>query len=166
MFVRYRKIANDGTCPWWKERGMGKAVRLCEGTCKKRRRWFTGARGGTGLSLDPFGCPHSPRCRWRVESSAGLLEPYRLKVVLVDNRRVGGIVRQETVAVLGSIDAIWLDSFWPNEADKGKLWATWAPEHRADFWASVESNLRRLDNRLGDAADAIRAGIAERIGKG
>ena len=53
----------------------------------------------------------TPRCRWRIGDDEQLA-PYRLKVLLVENRRVNGKVKQETIAQLGSIDATWLPEFW------------------------------------------------------
>jgi hypothetical protein len=54
-----------------------------------------------------------PRCRWRIGVEHGVeLQPYRLLVSLIENRRVDGKVRQEHVASLGAIDGHLLPSFY------------------------------------------------------
>ena len=82
----------------------------------------------------------------------GGLEPYRVKVLLVENARAAGKVRQEIVAVLGSIDATWLESFWesaPDPALRHQRWEQLSLTARVAFWEGVLERMGAIgDNRL------------------
>jgi hypothetical protein len=120
-----------------------------------------------------------PRCRWHVDAGDGLeLEPYRLLVSLIENRRVDGKVRQEHVADLGAIDGHLLPAFyagidpavvetittevdWPpvNVVRSGTVfncrsWRRASLEMRIEFWQALHETLSRLSSRI----DAIAAG--------
>ena len=90
MFVRFRKLLCDGFRP--------RAAAVPYIAC--RQPW----NGPNGPVACRGHCHLKPRCRWRIGREEELA-PYRLKVVLVDNKRVNGKVKQETIAVLGSIEA-------------------------------------------------------------
>lgn len=97
------------------------------------------------------------------------MAPYRLKVYLVENRRVGGKVKQETIAFLGSIDATWLPSFYadlePADADKIRRedWQLQSLRERVAFWKGVNQRRKRLDNRLGPDAKRLRIAVHKRV---
>jgi hypothetical protein len=95
------------------------------------------------------------------------LQPYRLKVVLVENKRVDGKVKQETVAVLGSIDATWLPEFWEgiDRADKLKTedWDLMSLRARTAFWDKANKRLKQLTNRLGPDVKRIRIAAHKRV---
>jgi hypothetical protein len=138
MFVRFRKMANGGFPPGATADGVSK--RICQG----RRSGHCGSR-----------CRARPRCRWVIDDGRRL-EPFRYKVMVVENARVGGgKVKQELVAYLGSIDATWLDSFWSTvcEAELFKLriptWRHQSLQERLDFWEGVLVRMGKIgDNRL------------------
>ena len=95
--------------------------------------------------------------------------PYRLKVVLVENRRVNGKVKQETIAVLGSIEATWLPEFWAG-IDKEKAaklktdrWELYSLRERVAFWKIASRRLKKLANRLGPDAKRIRMAAHARV---
>ena len=87
MFVRFRKLPNGGFRP----RGIA-----FEATAIGCRNPYYQCNNH---------CRMKPRCRWYIGKEEKL-EPYRLKAILVENKRVNGKVKQETIAVLGSIDAL------------------------------------------------------------
>jgi hypothetical protein len=102
-----------------------------------------------------------PRCRWLID---GKLTPYRLLVALIENRRIGGKVRQEHVADLGSIDGYLLPGFYPAGAPAVDKWRHASVIARDEFWKYVRVVLARLANRVSaEAADSIVAAIAQRI---
>ncbi len=123
MFVRFRKLSNAGFEP------AGGAIGAAVSTWEKGRGW-------------------RDRRRWTI----GGLEPYRIKVLLVENTRVAGKVRQEIVAVLGSIDATWLESFWesaPDLALRHQCWEQRSLTARVAFWEGVLERMGAIgDNRL------------------
>ena len=85
---------------------------------RRQRRWFIGDKDGDGQ----------------------VLEPYRVKVLLVENRRVEGKVKQEIVAMLGTIDATWLESFWeplPDASWRHNRWEYFSLTARVAFWDGV-----------------------------
>ena len=88
------------------------------------------------------------RRRWTI----GGLEPYRIKVMLVENTRVAGKVRQEIITVLGSIDASYLESFWqraPDPALRHQHWEALSLAQRTAFWEGVIERMSAIgDNRL------------------
>jgi hypothetical protein len=88
------------------------------------------------------------RRRWTI----GGLEPYRIKVMLVENSRVAGKVRQEIITVLGSIDASYLESFWqraPDPALRHQHWEALSLAQRTAFWEGVIERMTAIgDNRL------------------
>jgi hypothetical protein len=76
----------------------------------------------------------------------------RLNVSLIANRRIGGKVKQEHIAALGSIDAGHL---LPG--------SEMSVRNRAAFWDGVNERLSNLANRIGPDAAKIRDAIAARI---
>jgi hypothetical protein len=97
------------------------------------------------------------------------LAPYRLKVVLVENKRVNGKVKQETIAVLGSIEATWLPEFWEG-IDKEKAaklktdrWELYSLREHFAFWKIANRRLKKLANRLGPDAKRIRMAAHARV---
>jgi len=146
MFIRFRKSRSDGREP------LAVSAKLIHA-----RDWQHGAR--------------RPRARWRIGYEEGLkLIPYRLHVTIADNRRIGGKVKQEHVADLGSIDGVLLPAFWQG-LDEGLLSETRKPEWerlsiraRVDFWERVKRRLDRLANRLGpDDVKRVRLAIHARV---
>ena len=109
-----------------------------------------------------------PRCRWRVGKDEELA-PYRLKIMLVENRRINGKVKQEIVAMLGSIDATWLPEFWEGIDKKvaAKLkaddWELYSLRARAAFWKILNRRSKQLANRLGPDAKRIRMAAHARV---
>jgi hypothetical protein len=81
----------------------------------------------------------------------------------VANARANGKVRQETVAVLGSIDATWLESFWESAPDlaRHQHWEIYSLRARTAFWQGVLDRMGAIgDNRLSkDERVAIRRAI-------
>jgi hypothetical protein len=138
MFVRFRKVKNGGFAPF--AAMPGATVRLC------RRPWGRICRGR---------CQMKPtRCRWAIGKDRRL-EPYRYKVMLIENRRVAGKMKQELVATLGSIDATWLDSFWSavgaDELARLRVadWKHRSLRARSEFWRGVLARMDKVgDNRL------------------
>jgi hypothetical protein len=92
-------------------------------------------------------------------------QPYRLKVVLVANKRVAGKVKQETITVLGSIDATWLPEFWEGLDPKLKCdnWELYSLRHRLAFWKKANKRLKQLANRLGPDLKRIRIAAHKRV---
>jgi hypothetical protein len=85
-------------------------------------------------------------------------------VMLIENRRVAGKVKQELVAVLGSIDTTWLESFWARMPDLGlrhQKWELGSLRRRTAFWEGVLARMGQIgDNRLSkDDRVAIRRAI-------
>ena len=148
MFVRFRKQANDGFRP------VGVADGGARIDCRAPGWWGT-CKGS---------CSLKPRCRWRVDEKEQR-QPYRLKVVLVENRRVDGKVKQETVAVLGAIDATWLPEFWEGLDPKLKCqdWDLYSLRHRLAFWKKANKRLKQLANRLGPDLKRIRIAAHKRV---
>jgi hypothetical protein len=145
VFVRFRKQPNDGFRP--KAAAYKQAFIACK------------YGGRCGIS-----CPLKPRCRWFI-GEEDRLQPYRLKVVLVENRRVDGKVKQETVAVLGSIDAGWLADFWEGIDPKLKCedWELNSLRARTAFWEGANQRLKQLANRLGPDVKRIRIAAHKRV---
>jgi hypothetical protein len=95
------------------------------------------------------------------------LVPYRLKVSIIENRRVDGKVRQEHVADLGTIDGHMLPEFWAG-LDSSKIveiqWENWSDHSvyaRIAFWETAKPRLDHLANRLDPRA--MRLSIDRRI---
>jgi hypothetical protein len=85
------------------------------------------------------------RRRWLIAGQ----EPYRLKVILVENTRTNGRVKQDIVAILGTIDATWLASFWTDPELKTKHWELYSLRARVAFWGGVIARMSKIgDNRL------------------
>lgn len=106
MFIRYRKLKSGGRRP----EGV-RAKIFCLGRCE-RNRWR---------------CPLTPRCPWVIgmhDDDSIVMRPYRLEVSIVEKHRVEGKVRQQHVAVLGSIDEWLLPEFWARISiiDKADDW--------------------------------------------
>ena len=105
-----------------------------------------------------------PRCRWRIGKDEKL-QPYRIKVYIVENKRIDGKVKQETIAFLGSIDATWLDSFWaapdPSKLDglRAPNWELRSLYARVNFWDEAGEKLARLKNRIGPDMKRIKNAI-------
>jgi hypothetical protein len=118
-----------------------------------------------------MGCPMHPRCRWRIGAGEVKLQPYRLLVGIVENRRVEGKVRQEIVADLGAIDGYLLPGFYAGldpiiaENEMGSLhWRCASLYARAAFWQALHEKLSRLANRIdAQTAAALMAAIHSRI---
>ena len=150
MFVRFRKLRNNGVMPFAARAGA--AVFRWESRCetispgwvqhrRNQRRWVIGPKG-PGLEL----------------------VPYRIKVMLVENTRVEGKVKQEIIAVLGSMNATWLESFWepmPDPALRHEQWEYFSLSKRAAFWDGVLARMSEIgDNRLNkDDRVAVRRAI-------
>ena len=148
MFIRFRKIKSDGKRP--------KAVNariMCAGYCQHRIYKQ---------------CPMKPRCRWRIGSEEQRA-PYRLKVILVENKRVNGKVKQETIAVLGSIEATSLPEFWEGLSQgrvdelKAEEWERRSITERTAFWKSANRRLKQLTNRLGPDLKRLRMAAHSRV---
>ncbi len=118
MFVRFRKLPCDGFRP------NGAAYGAASIAC----------RSSNGIACVEH-CYKKPRCRWRIGHEEQLA-PYRLKVILVENKRVNGKVKQETIAVLGSIEATWLPEFWEGISPKR------ATKLKAEDWESQSLRAR------------------------
>ena len=137
MFVRFRKLPSGGFRPI--AAALGASFIACRNPWNRIPCWGH--------------CQAKPRCRWRVGEDEKL-EPYRLKVVLVENRRVNGRVKQETIAVLGSIEATWLPEFWEGidrevAANlKAEKWELYSLRERISFWKIANRRLKQLTNRL------------------
>jgi len=148
MFIRFRKISSDGKRP------KAVAARIaCVGYCQHRVYKQ---------------CPMKPRCRWRIGQEEQLA-PYRLKVILVENKRVNGKVKQETIAVLGSIEGALLPEFWEGinrkRASKIKAedWEIQCLRARIAFWEGANRRLKKLANRLGPDMKRLRIAAHERV---
>jgi hypothetical protein len=127
---------------------------VCAGLCQRRG----------------YHCPMKPRCRWRIGADSGLaLVPYRLQVVLTENRRAEGKVRQEVLADLGTIDGILLPAFWSGVghgvlgAIQGPGWEERSIWARMAFWEQAKPKLTRLANRLGPDLKRIRMAVHARV---
>jgi hypothetical protein len=123
MFVRFRKIPNDGACPiavrteaaFWNWGGVRQ---------RARRRWVIGQERR---------------------------QPYRIKVLVVENIRANGKVKQETIVALGSFDATWLDAFYEgmDASIRVEGWRSASLSRRIRFWDGVIERMREIgDNRL------------------
>lgn len=151
MFVRFRKLPCDGFRP------NGVAYGAAHIAC---RSW-------NGIACRGH-CHMKPRCRWRIGRDEQLA-PYRVKVVLVENKRVNGKVKQETIAVLGSIEATWLPDFWEDTEQKvaAKLkaehWELKSLRARMAFWETANNRLKLLANRLGPDLKRIRMTAHARV---
>ena len=93
----------------------------------------------------------------RISAAAGPSMPTRpiIKVVLVENIRVNGKVRQQTICTLGNIDATWLDCFWEGFAPEQlpalrcQDWRYYSLLQRRAFWRGVIERMAKIgDNRL------------------
>ena len=88
---------------------------------------------------------------------------------MVENKRVNGKVKQETIAVLGSIEATWLPEFWEGidrEAAaklKAEDWELRSLQWRTAFWEGANQRLKRLTNRLGPEIKRIRMAAHARV---
>lgn len=139
MFVRFRERKSGGIQPF----GVDAEI-LCDGGCDRRQ------------DDHRYRCWRKPRCRWHVGVSHGLeLEPYRLLVNVIENRRVNGKVRQECIADLGAIDGHFLPGFFagvaPAIAEKmtgERSWQRASLERRFTFWKNLHETLSRLSNRI------------------
>jgi hypothetical protein len=84
------------------------------------------------------------RRRWFIDGQ----EPYRIKIILVDNVRTGTKVK-EVIATLGAIDATWLEGFWTDQALKVNYWELYSLRWRVAFWRGVLQRMEKIgDNRL------------------
>ena len=149
MFVRFRKLPCGGFRP--KAASRKAAIIACRSP-----------RNG-------YACRHcwaKPRCRWLIGHDEKL-SPYRLKVMLVENKRVDGKVKQETIAVLGSIDATWLHEFWEGIDNADKLrcddWELQSLRARTAFWKTANPRLKKLANRLGPDLKRFRIAAHKRV---
>ena len=151
MFVRFRNLPCDGFRP------NGAAYEAARIVC---RSW-------NGIACRGH-CHMKPRCRWRIGRDEQLT-PYRLKVALVENRRVNGKVKQETIAVLGSIEATWLPEFWGDTEQKAAAnlkaedWELKSLRARMAFWETANYRLKLLANRLGPDLKRIRMTVHARV---
>ncbi len=154
MFVRFRRLPCDGFRP----RAASAPYIAC------RQPW----NGPNGPVACRGHCHLKPRCRWRIGREEALA-PYRLKVVLVENKRINGKVKQETIAVLGSIEATWLPEFWEGIDQKAaaKLkaddWELRSLQWRTAFWKGANHRLKQLANRLGPDLKRIRMAAHARV---
>ncbi len=150
MFVRFRKLP----CGGFEPRAAAEPYIAC------RSPW-------NGIPCRGH-CREKPRCRWRIGREEELA-PYRLKVILVENRRVNGKVKQETIAVLGSIDAAWLPEFWEGVGKKKatklktEKWELYSLRERFAFWKIANRRLKKLSNRLGPDVKRIRMAAHARV---
>lgn len=89
--------------------------------------------------------------------------------MLVENRRINGKVKQEIIAMFGSIDAAWLPEFWDGLDKKtaAKLqtenWELYSLRARTAFWKVVNRRLKQLENRLGPDKKRIRRAVDARV---
>jgi hypothetical protein len=122
MFVRFRKIPNDGRRP--------RAVRPEASFWIRPREW-------------------RQHRRW-VIGKEERRQPYRLKVMLIENTRANGKVKQEMVASLGTFDATWLESFYDGMSDvRIDGWRHASLCRRITFWSGVLERMGKIgDNRL------------------
>ena len=150
MFIRFRKLPCGGFQP----RAAAEPYIAC------RSPW-------NGIPCRGH-CREKPRCRWRIGREEELA-PYRLKVILVENKRVNGKVKQETIAVLGSIEATLLPEFWeeisPERAGelKAEDWELRSLQRRTAFWEGANRRLKKLANRLGPDLKRIRIAAHSRV---
>jgi hypothetical protein len=98
-------------------------------------------------------CRLKPRCRWAIIGPDGVrLEPHRIKVMLVETVRANGKVKQEIIAMLGTIEAAWLESFWADAPDpelRTEKWEFCSLRCRTAFWQDVLTRMGAIgDNRL------------------
>ena len=122
-------------------------------------------------SMEMYRGDRRPRARWRIGYDEGLkLIPHRLHVTIADNRRIDGKVKQEHVADLGSIDSVFLPSFWEgiDETQLAKVrtpeWERLSIRARVDFWEQAKPRLDRLANRLGpDSVKRFRMAANARV---
>ena len=142
MFIRFRKVKSGGRQP------IGVRARIFwYAQSNSRRRWR--------ISADH---DDSPR-----------LEPYRLNVGLAENTRQDGRVKQEHVALLGSIDGHLLPEFFADiapefvEGMKSPDWERHSLRARGAFWETANPRLKALGNRLGDDVKRIRIAVHARI---
>ena len=142
MFIRFRKVKSGGRQP------IGVRARIFwYAQSNSRRRWR--------ISADH---DDSPR-----------LEPYRLNVGLAENTRQDGRVKQEHVALLGSIDGHLLPEFFADiapefvEGMKSPDWERHSLRARVAFWETANPRLKALGNRLGDDVKRIRIAVHARI---
>jgi hypothetical protein len=140
MFVRFRKQSNSGFRPVAarnrsgdevKWQWVGKYEHVSPGWIRRRRR----------------------HRKWSIACGGDqYLEPYRIKVALVENARIDGKVKQEVIVTLGAIDATWLESFWataPQPELRVENWDLYSLRHRSAFWQGVLERMARIgDNRL------------------
>ena len=142
MFIRFRKVKSSGREP------IGVHAKIF---------WYAQSRA---------------RCRWCISAEhddSPRLEPYRLNVGLAENTRRDGKVKQEHVALLGSIDGYLLPEFFADidpefvEGMKSPEWERRSLRARANFWETATARLKTLDNRLGEDVKRIRMAIHARI---
>ena len=92
--------------------------------------------------------------------------PYRIKLAIVENARVGGKVKQSVVTTLGTFDATWLESFWapaPDPAIRTKFWELRSLQEHVAFWDGVRTRMGAIgDNRLSQEG---RVGLRRQIHK-
>ena len=117
------------------------------------------------------------RRHWRIGSDGVELQPYRLVVSLIENRRVDGKVRQEHIANVAAIDGHLLSGFYAGvdpavvnatlagrDGSGMQRWYQASVRARADFWCDVHDVLSRLSNRVdADAAAKIVLAINARV---
>jgi hypothetical protein len=171
MFVRFRERKSGGARP-----ALVQAQVLCRGGCMNRY-------GHRAV------CFMKPRCRWHIGTEHDLeLEPYRLLVSIIENRRVDGKIQQEHIADLGAVDGHLMPAFYTgiDPAIVAKItaddvgpalrieraglvflcrnWARASLESRVDFWQNLHEALSRLANRINtDTASRIMEAINARI---
>jgi hypothetical protein len=124
VFVRFRKIPNGARRPLGIRPEAISWTRPDGWRGKTHRRWVIGKDGR---------------------------EPYRIKVLLLENKREDGKVRQEIVAALGSFDAVWLESFYEGmtETVRQDDWELPSLLRRTRFWEGVLERMAAIgDNRM------------------
>lgn len=174
MFVRFRRLPNGGFLPTGAPHSAFAEVpdESGQATWEGVQTWGNAAKilcrrdgGHEGCHRFHGGhCRLRPRCRYVIDVGGPHLELYRLKVELLANSRVNGKIKQEVVASLGSIDAVWLESFWtsaPEPEWRPVRWELWSLTHRTDFWQLVLDRMSKIgDNRLNkDERVSIRRAI-------
>jgi len=142
MFIRFRKVKSSGREP------IGVHAKIF---------WYAQSRA---------------RCRWCISAEhddSPRLEPYRLNVGLAENTRRDGKVKQEHVALLGSIDGYLLPEFFADidpefvEGMKSPDWERHSLRARVAFWETANPRLKALGNRLGDDVKRIRMAVHARV---
>jgi hypothetical protein len=106
--------------------------------------------------------PYETGLRWDCHAGIHRRDATQMTAVLVKSVRVNGKPRQQYVATLGSIDAIWLAR--PDLAEK--RYDREAIDQRIQFWRGIRSVLAQLVARgtiTSDQHDTLKMQIAQTV---